>query len=101
MASPIVKDLGIHRKTANRITKNRHMQTDTRIISTSEMYKEKNEIKIIQFRALEKVCVTTKLFFRSFNKFLPRAWLFESTVDNTMESSGTDLGSLRVAVPSP
>ena len=41
MASPIVKDLGIQRKTANRITKNRHIHTDTRMISTSKCNKKK------------------------------------------------------------
>lgn len=52
MASPIVKDFGIHRNTANRITKNRHIHTDTRMISISEM-SQKNKIKplLIRYRA--------------------------------------------------
>lgn len=35
IASPTVKDFGIHRSMANRATKNKHTHTDTRIISIS------------------------------------------------------------------
>lgn len=51
MASPIVKDFGIHRKTANRVTKNRHIHTDTRMISISEMSQKKIKPLLIQCRA--------------------------------------------------